>query len=553
MSSQLIAEQISRGLPEQIRIEKVRDGSILARVAPSDLPTTVRYIHDYLDGRFVLSAGTDKRELSGCYEVSNVIGLDHQKDFLVLRTELDPADITIPSITDIVPGANWAEREVRDVIGIVPMGHPDPRRLVLPDDWPEGVYPLRRDFRYDAQPERVSDQKVKLKSPPRESTVLPIGPFFPTLEEPTFINLFVHGEQIVGMDYRGFYNHRGIEKLGDSELTYHQIPFIAERICGICGFVHSSSYCQAVEAAIGIKIPDRARYIRTILLELERVHSHLLWIGLACHFIAFDTLFMQAWRIREPVMWLCEYITGNRKTYGMNQIGGVSRDLPDDAAQRILPVIDRIEKETTAVVDAILEDGSLKARLQGCGILSPEDAKAYCVVGPTARGSGVAIDARRDHPFAAYPELDFEVCVEQSCDNWARAMVRIRELAQSIKLLRQALAKLPSGPVMAEVNDIPPGQVGVGSVEAPRGEVVHYVLTGSARPYRWRVRAPSYNNLQGIPAMLKGMTIADAPLIVGSIDPCFSCTERVGVIDREAGTFRVYRQEELLQQFLEKG
>ena len=553
MSSQRVAEQISRELPEQIRVEKVWDGSILARVAPRDLPTTVRYIHDQLDGRFVLSAGTDKRELSGCYEISNVIGLDRQKDFLVLRTELDPADATIPSITEIIPGANWAEREVRDVIGVAPMGHPDPRRLVLPDDWPEGVYPLRRDFRYNAQPERVLDQKVKLKSPPRESTVLPIGPFFPTLEEPTFINLFVHGEQIVGMDYRGFYNHRGIEKLGDSELTYHQIPFIAERICGICGFVHSSSYCQAVEAAVGIEIPDRARYIRTILLELERVHSHLLWIGLACHFIAFDTLFMQAWRIREPVMWLCEYITGNRKTYGMNQIGGVSRDLPADAAQRILPVIDRIEKEMTAVVDAILEDGSLKARLQGCGILSPEDAKAYCVVGPTARGSGIAIDVRRDHPFAAYPELDFEVCVEQSGDNWARAMVRIRELPQSIKILRQALAKLPSGPVMAEVNDIPSGQVGVGSVEAPRGEVVHYVLTGSERPYRWRVRAPSYNNLQSIPAMLKGMTIADAPLIVGSIDPCFSCTERVGVIDREKGTFRVYRQEELLQRFLEKG
>jgi formate hydrogenlyase subunit 5 len=553
MSSQRVAEQISRELPEQIRVEKVWNGSILARVAPRDLPAAMRYIHDRLSGRFVLSAGTDKRELAGCFEISSVISLDRQKDFLVLQTELDPADATIPSITDIIPGANWAEREVRDVIGVAPMGHPDPRRLVLPDDWPDGVYPLRRDFRYNAQPERVSDQKVELRSPPRESTVLPIGPFFPTLEEPTFITLFVRGEQVVGLDYRGFYNHRGIEKLGDSELTYHQIPFIAERICGICGFVHSTSYCQAIEAAVGIEIPDRARYIRTILLELERVHSHLLWIGLACHFIAFDTLFMQAWRIREPVMWLCEYITGNRKTYGMNRIGGVSRDLPDDAAPRILPVIDRIEKEMTAVVDALLEDGSLKARLQGCGILSPEDARAYCVVGPTARGSGIAIDARRDHPFAAYPELDFEVCVEPSCDNWARAMVRIRELPQSIKILRQALAKLPSGPVMAEVRAIPPGQVGVGSVEAPRGEVVHYVLTGSERPFRWRVRAPSYNNLQSIPAMLKGMTIADAPLIVGSIDPCFSCTERVGVIDREAGTFKVYRQEELLQRFLEKG
>ena len=551
--STLTIDRIVHGLPEQIKVEKNQDHTILASVLPSDLPAAARHIRDEFGGRFILSTGTDKRDLAGHYEVSNVIGLDEQQTFLVLRTEVDPANATVPSITDIIPGMNWAEREVRDVIGVVPVGHPDPRRLVLPDDWPENIYPLRRDFKYNERPEIIPDQRPKINAPPKDATILPIGPFFPTLEEPTFVNLYVRGEQIVGMDYRGFFNHRGIEKIADSELTYHQVPFIAERICGICGFVHSTSFCQAAEAAAGITVPDRARYLRTILLELERVHSHLLWLGLACHFIAFDTLFMQAWRIREPVMWLCEYITGNRKTYGINQIGGVSRDLPEDAAPRILTVIDQIEKETLAVVDAIIEDGSLKARLQGSGILSTEDAKAYCVVGPTARGSNVPIDVRRDHPFAAYPELDFQVCVESSCDNWARTMVRIRELPESIKILRQAIAKMPAGPIMAEVNDIPAGQVGVGSVEAPRGEVAHYILTGSGRPYRWRVRAPSYNNLQAIPTMLKGMTIADAPLIIGSIDPCFSCTERVGVIDQQAGTVKVYRQQELLDMFLEKG
>jgi formate hydrogenlyase subunit 5 len=552
MSIKLNADQVIKQLPEPVHIEKVWDGSILARVASADLPNAARYIHENLGGRFVLSVGTDQRETSGTYEVSNVIGLDQQNEFLVMQTEIDPANTTVPSITDIIPGANWAEREVRDVIGVAPVGHPDPRRLVLPDDWPPDVYPLRRDFKYNEHPEQVPNQKPKLNAPPRDTTVLPIGPFFPTLEEPTFVNLFVRGEEIVGMDYRGFFNHRGIEKMADSALTYHQVPFIAERICGICGFVHSSSYCQSVESAVDIQIPDRARYIRTILLEIERVHSHLLWLGLACHFIAFDTLFMQSWRIREPVMWLCEYMTGNRKTYGINQIGGVSRDLPADAKDRILPVLNQIEKEVMAVVDAILEDGSLKARLQGSGILSTQDAKAYCVVGPTARGSNVPIDVRRDHPFAAYPELDFDVCVESSCDNWARTMVRIRELPESIKMLRQALAKLPGGAIMADVKEIPVGQVGIGSVEAPRGEVVHYVLTDKDKPYRWRVRAPSYNNLQAIPVMLKGMTIADAPLIIGSIDPCFSCTERVGVIDEQAGTVKVYRQEELLQKFLEK-
>jgi formate hydrogenlyase subunit 5 len=271
---------------------------------------------------------------------------------------------------------------------------------------------------------------------------------------------------------------------------------------------------------------------------------------LACHFISFDTLFMQAWRIREPVMWLTEFLTGNRKTYGMILIGGVSRDLPDGYQARILPVVDQIEKETTAVVDAILGDNSLKLRLQGSGILSYEDAKAFCVVGPTARGSGLAIDARADHPYAAYDELDVEVCVEPGCDNWARTVVRIREVLDSVKIIRQAITHMPGGPVMAEVKDIPPGREGVCSVEAPRGEVTHYVLTGTGqRPYRWRVRAPTYANLQGIPSILEGMTIADAPISIGSIDPCFACTERVAVIDKKSGLTKVYTQDELLGQF----
>jgi len=297
-------------------------------------------------------------------------------------------------------------------------------------------------------------------------------------------------------------------------------------------------------------VPRRARYIRTILLELERIHSHLLWIGLAHHFIGFDTLFMQAWRIREPVMWLTEYLTGNRKTYGMNRIGGVARDLPDDAHERIPPVLEKIADESARAVDAILEDASIRARLEGVGTLPTSAAKAYCVAGPTARGSGVDIDARRDHPFAAYPELDVEVCVEHGCDIWSRTLVRVRELFDSIKLVKQALKQIPSGPVMADFDEIAPFRVGVSSVEAPRGEVHHYAMTGPGnRPYRWRVRAPSYNNLQSIPALLKGQSIADAPISVASLDPCFSCTERIQTVDTTTGEVRIYRQEDLLSEF----
>jgi len=233
MSAQTIAKRISQDLQKKIIIERTADGCISAAVGRQDLPAVVQYIRDELEGRFITSVGMDKRELSGCYEVVSIFGLDGEKNFLLLHTEVDPADPQIASITPLIPGANWAEREVRDMVGVHPTGHPDPRRLVLPDDWPEGVHPLRKDFRYNERPKPVAGARPDVKPPSKGSTVLPIGPFFPTLEEPAFVNLFVDGEQIVGMDYRGFFNHRGVEKLADATLTYNQVPFLAERICGI--------------------------------------------------------------------------------------------------------------------------------------------------------------------------------------------------------------------------------------------------------------------------------------------------------------------------------
>lgn len=233
MADSAVATRISRELHDRIAVDREANGIIYATVSRENLVPAVRYIRDVLGGRFIISIGTDKRELTGSYEVNNVFGLDGDKLFLLLKTAIDPADPNIDSITALIPGADWAEREVRDMIGVNPMGHPDPRRLVLPDDWPEGVHPLRRDFPYNRRPEPVTDAKPAMKQPPEGSSAVPIGPFFPTLEEPVFVNLFVNGEQIVGMDYRGFFNHRGIEKMADATLTYSQVPFLAERICGI--------------------------------------------------------------------------------------------------------------------------------------------------------------------------------------------------------------------------------------------------------------------------------------------------------------------------------
>jgi Ni,Fe-hydrogenase III large subunit len=256
---------------------------------------------------------------------------------------------------------------------------------------------------------------------------------------------------------------------------------------------------------------------------------------------------MQSWRIREPVMWLTEQITGNRKTYGMNLVGGVRRDIDAETCGKILKTLDQIEKETKELISAAVEDNSLKMRLEKVGMLSKEDARKICVVGPTARASGVAIDARQDRPYLAYPDLDFKIAVQESCDIWGRTLVRAEETFTAISLIRQMIAKMPAGELMADVGPIPPWREGIAAVEAPRGECCHYVITGpDNRPYRWRVRASTYPQLQSIPRMLDKMSVADFPIIVGSIDPCFSCTERVLTVDARSRKIRTYTKEELL-------
>ena len=531
------------------RMEERAPGKLSLTVQPKVLRALAAYLFAETGCRYVVSAGLDRRESSRHFAVVHFFARDPDRIAIDVNVFLDDENPQLDSITPVVPAANWAEREFAELLGITPLGHPDPRKLVLADDWPPAMHPLRRDFPHDLRPEPAEGVAFQAKEPPPGATVVPIGPYFPVLKEPAYFRLFVEGEQVVGCDYRGFYVHRGIEKLGDSVLTYNQIPFLAERICGICGYVHSTCYCEATEEAAGVDVPPRARYIRTIMLELERIHSHLLWLGIAGHIIGFDTILMQAWRIREPVMWLCEQISGSRKNYGMNLVGGVRRDIPPELHAKIEEVLAKVENEATAIVGVVAGDTPLVMRLKGVGPLSREDAIRLCVVGPTARGSGVDLDARRDHPCAAYGEVPPKVIVKEEGDALARTLVRLEELLESIALVRKALAHLPPGPLMATFEgEIIDGLEGTCFVEAPRGEDFHYVLTGKAnRPLRWRVRAPSYPNLQAIPTMIQGQMVADVPIALGSIDPCFSCTERLETVDVRTGAVRVYGQEELLR------
>lgn len=509
-----------------------------------------RHVFRQLDARYIISIGADDRPHSGHYLVAHNFAFDNDHLLASFLTQLPADDPKLDSITGDVPAANWAEREFRDLVGIEPVGHAYPKRLVLPDGWPEGMHPLRKDVPWNHVPEGFDpDREFKFDEPPEGCTVVPFGPFHPTLDEPAHFRLYVEGEMVRGCEYRGFMVHRGIEKLAESVLTYNDIPMAAERICGICGCVHNVAYAQSVEAAAALEIPPRAAYIRTIMLELERLHSHLLWVGLACHIVGFDTLFMQAFRIREPVMWIAEKISGNRKTYALCVIGGVRWDITPELKTELRQVLDRLEQEWTAVVAAVSKDRNLQRRTRGVGVADARLVKEAGLIGPVARAAGVPVDARRDHPYAAYARLDFDVITADGADVWSRVVVRMQEVFESIRIMRQCLDRMEPGPLALNIQDeLPVGRMGMSSVEAPRGESHHFVITGeNNRPRRWRVRAPTYQNLQGVPAMIKDQQLADMTISLGSIDPCFSCTDRMETVDIRSGAKRVWSQEELLQ------
>lgn len=365
-------------------------------------------------------------------------------------------------------------------------------------------------------------------------TVIPIGPYHPLQEEAEFFQLQVEGEKVVDIDMYLGYNHRGIEKICESR-TFDQVPFVVERICGICSTSHPLAYVQAVEEIAGVEVPERALYIRTIIAELERLHSHLLWFGLAGHFIGYNTVFMWAWRYREPVLELMEEISGNRNNYAMMKIGGVRRDLLEEDLPKIRKMVEELRPALEMFVGAVLDDPVIHARTKGVGVLTPEDARAYGAAGPTARASGLTIDVRSDEPYAAYDRVEWKVITWESGDVFAKVAVRILELLESIKIILQCLEQVEPGEIDAKVKEIPPGE-GIGRVEAPRGEAFHYVRSdGSNRPVRHKVRAPSYTNVPTFKATCIGQTISDATIILAAVDPCYSCTERMAVVDAVGG------------------
>jgi membrane-bound hydrogenase subunit alpha len=367
---------------------------------------------------------------------------------------------------------------------------------------------------------------------------IPIGPQHPFLKEPAKFDFDIEGEEIVGARIRMGYNHRGMEKACE-ERNYYQCIYLLERICGICSHSHTTAFVQAVEKLLELEVPRRGLYLRTLVCELERLHSHLLWLGVAAHEVGFDTLFMYVWRDRELVMNILEEISGNRVNYAINTIGGVRRDITEEQGKKILDGMLILNKRLEYYTNIATHEPSFIARIQGVGRMSKERALQMCTAGPFARASGVEMDIRRDEPYAAYPELDFQVITSDLCDILGRVIVRVLEMVESCKIIDQLLRQLPEGDIAAPkvMRRVPEG-VAVSRYEAPRGEDVHFVRSnGTDKPERVKVRAPTLANLEAATESVVGAFVADIPIAIASIDPCFSCTDRMAVVlnDRHRG------------------
>lgn len=540
------------------------------------LPEIVSTLYYQHGGWLASVAGNDERPLNGQFALYYILSVEgtvptvseptptaaggnggaaaaaaapSEKAYVVVRALVPPHQPEFPAVTPLVPAAVWYEREVRDMLGLQPVGLPDQRRLVLPDDFPPGMFPLRKDtmdyrFRPDPTTEEETFEFIDVEG---EGLVqIPLGPLHITSDEPGHFRLYVDGETIVDADYRLFYVHRGMEKLAESRMHYDQVTFLADRICGICGYAHNVAYATSIERALQIEVPRRAQFIRTILLEVERLHSHLLNLGLACHFIGFDTGFMQFFRVREKAMQMAEMLTGSRKTYGMNVIGGVRRDILKEQREKTLEWLKELRLTVTPLIQVLLETPNLVQRTANIGRLEPQVARDYSPVGPTLRGSSFARDIRVIHPYCAYDQVPWHLTAKDGCDVLARTLIRAEEFFESASLVERCLQEMPAGPVLTEGFHYTPYKFALGYVEAPRGEDIHWSMLGdNQKLYRWKCRASSYNNWPPLRYMLRGNTISDAALIVASIDPCYSCTERVTVIDVRKKSVKIIPYKEI--------
>ena len=497
----------------------------LVVVPAARLPEVAGAIPREWGGALIAAFALDEREPHGRFRLHYQFSMAPEDAVLTLIAAVPGEAPAFPSVTPAVPAAHWLEREMRDLLGVIPEGHPDPRPLVAHDGWPEGAYPLRKDF---APPHTWSWAPRFAFSPVEGEGVfeIPVGPTHAGIIESGHFRFSSVGEAILKLEVRLGWKYRGLETLVQGQPLSRGLE-IAERACGMCAFSHALAFSIAVEELSGALPPPRARAIRSLAGELERLVNHVGDIAGMLTDVAYVAGAAEGLRIKEVLQQAGDVLFGQRFLRGVCVPGGVRRDL-DEAQQRWLrDVLSAVRADVEDLVRSCLANAAVLDRLQGTGRLAREVAADLGVTGPAARASGIPRDARRDHPYAAYRELDFQVPVREGGDVLARLEVRADEIHESLNIIDQLLLRLPGGPLVQRLGGLTPGRWGLGLVESPRGLLVHWLRPGPGGSVAdWRVRSPSHANWPAVAHAVLDDIVPDFPLINKSFNLCYACVDR---------------------------
>ena len=512
-------------------LRELRAGELAIEVEAATLPGLADRVVQELHGRLMSLFATDDREATGRFMVRHVWSLPRHETFLHIAAPIDPAKPSYPSISAKYPAANWFEREVMDLFGLVPEGHPNLSRVALHDDWPEGAWSLRKDFPDDRVVPRVPGDFHPFRPVTGEGVFqVPVGPVHAGIIEPGHFRFGVAGEPILYLQLRLFYVHKGTEKRFE-RLPWRHGVFLAESISGDTSVGHALAYSHAIERLATIDVPPRARALRVVLLEMERIYNHIGDIGAIATDVAFAVAASRAQALREGLLRQQDDLFGTRLMRGIVALGGLRRDVRPEGLAGLRAHLDGFEKEFDALVGLMIDAGSFTDRVDGTGILTPQAARDLGIVGMAARASGVDMDFRRDHPDEVYEGLRFEVPVEEGGDVRARLMIRARELKQSLSIVRQVLEAMPgpsSVPLAGPLPDkLPPLASALGWVEAWRGPCTHWVATNERGEIaRVKITDPSFLNWPGIIQACPGNIIPDFPVINKSFNFSYSGNDR---------------------------
>jgi Ni,Fe-hydrogenase III large subunit/Ni,Fe-hydrogenase III component G len=503
-----------------------RPGEFVAEVGLARLPETAR--RAVAAGlRLASLFATDEGAIRG-FAVHQLWASAEPPGFVRVWAAIERESPRFPSIAASHPVANWFEREVMDYFGLKPEGHPNQHRVALHDDWPENAWPLRKDFD-DLQPvPRVGGQFHPYRPVTGEGVFhLPVGPVHAGIIEPGHFRFGVAGEPVLYLQLRLFYVHKGIEKRFE-RLPWRHGLFLAESISGDTAVGHALAYAHAIERLCGVEPPPRARHLRVVLLELERVYNHVADIGAIATDVAFTVPASRAQALREGLIRAQERLFGSRLLRGTVALGGVKCDLTLEGRKELLAHLERLEREFEDLVKLLIDSGTFTDRVDGTGILETQVARDLGVVGIVGRASGLDLDLRRDQPHDAYSGLRFVVPVEEGGDVRARLMVRAREVEQSLSILRQVLENVPEGPVLRPLPDaLPAGSSALGWAEGWRGECLHWICTDDqGRLARVKVTDPSSKNWPAIVRAVPGNIVPDFPVINKSFNLSYSGNDR---------------------------